>query len=163
MDRITKFSVCRYFCVYGIHLAYRNTGETYTNLLVFKQATISSKKPWQEYKDFARITHCVQQQLRDCTMQGVDGQQVMERTGYCSLDGVRSNKCTSMQRNKALSDLFSCQGNLLSGASFLTSTTAQLCQRLNCLTNSSSYPQYRCFTHFQELHSTTHLTSKTVL
>ena len=42
---------------------------------------------------------------------GVDEQQVMERTGHRSLDGVRSYKRTSMQQKEALSDILNCQGN----------------------------------------------------
>ena len=40
---------------------------------------------------------------------GVDEQQVMERTGHQSLDGVRSYKHTSMQQKEALSDILNCQ------------------------------------------------------
>ena len=48
---------------------------------------------------------------------GVDEQQVMERTGHRSLDGVRSYKHTSMQQKQVLPDLLYCQGTTPSSSS----------------------------------------------
>ena len=61
-----------------------------------------------EYQDSVPTTPYGQQRPPDCYNAGVEEQQVMERTGHRSLDGVRRYKPTSMKQKEALSNILNC-------------------------------------------------------
>ena len=65
---------------------------------------------------------------------GVEEQQVMERTGHRSLDGVRTYKRTSMQQKEALSDILNCQGK----------KTTQSCPMSEVAVPPSCFPGTTC-------------------
>ena len=93
-----------------------------------------------------RTNHSLRLTSATSYQSAVDGQLVMDRTGHCSLNRVRSYKRTSDSQCEALSDILNRQGTLNTGMEQSTRTDAV------CPTQSPSAGSQSPLCHLLTLH-----------